>query len=36
MIAMWDNRLCAHQAYNDYPGYRCELYRTTIEAEKPV
>jgi taurine dioxygenase len=36
MIAMWDNRLCVHQAYNDYQGHRRELYRTTIKGEKPV
>jgi alpha-ketoglutarate-dependent taurine dioxygenase len=35
-FAMWDNRLCVHQAFNDYDGYRRELYRTTIAGEKPV
>jgi alpha-ketoglutarate-dependent taurine dioxygenase len=35
MLAMWDNRLCVHQAYNDYQGYRRELYRTTVAGEKP-
>jgi len=34
-LAMWDNRLCVHQAYNDYQGYRRELYRTTVQGEKP-
>jgi len=34
-LAMWDNRLCVHQAYNDYHGYRRELYRTTVKGEKP-
>jgi alpha-ketoglutarate-dependent taurine dioxygenase len=34
-FAMWDNRLCVHQAFNDYDGYRRELYRTTIAGEKP-
>lgn len=34
-LAMWDNRLCVHQAYNDYQGYRRELYRTTVKGEKP-
>jgi alpha-ketoglutarate-dependent taurine dioxygenase len=34
-FAMWDNRLCIHQAFNDYDGYRRELYRTTIAGEKP-
>ena len=36
MLAMWDNRLCVHQAYNDYQGYRRELYRATIRGETPV
>jgi hypothetical protein len=25
-----------HQAYNDYQGYRRELYRTTVRGEKPA
>jgi taurine dioxygenase len=36
MLAMWDNRLCVHQAYNDYQGYRREMYRTTVKGENPV
>ena len=36
MMALWDNRLCVHQAYNDYQGHRRELYRTTVVGEKPV
>ncbi len=36
MMAIWDNRLCVHQAYNDYQGYRRELYRTTVRGEKPA
>jgi alpha-ketoglutarate-dependent taurine dioxygenase len=36
MVAMWDNRLCVHQAFNDYQGYRREMYRTTVEGEKPT
>jgi alpha-ketoglutarate-dependent taurine dioxygenase len=35
MFVMWDNRLCIHQAFNDYDGYRRELYRTTIAGEIP-
>jgi alpha-ketoglutarate-dependent taurine dioxygenase len=36
MVAMWDNRICVHQAYNDYQGYRREMYRTTVAGEVPV
>jgi taurine dioxygenase len=36
MLAVWDNRLCVHQGYNDYQGYRRELYRTTVKGEKPA
>ena len=36
MLVAWDNRLCVHQAYNDYQGYRREMYRTTIVGETPV
>lgn len=32
----WDNRVCVHQAFNDYQGFRRELYRTTIAGEAPV
>jgi alpha-ketoglutarate-dependent taurine dioxygenase len=35
MLALWDNRLCLHQAFNDYHGYRREMYRTTIAGERP-
>jgi taurine dioxygenase len=35
MLTLWDNRLCVHQAYNDYQGYRRELYRTTVIGERP-
>ena len=35
MLVMWDNRLCVHQAYNDYQGYRREMYRTTVQGERP-
>jgi alpha-ketoglutarate-dependent taurine dioxygenase len=36
MLALWDNRLCVHQAFNDYEGFRREMYRTTVAGEKPV
>ncbi len=36
MFVMWDNRLCVHQAFNDYDGYRRELYRTTVAGERPA
>jgi taurine dioxygenase len=36
MLVLWDNRLCVHQAYNDYQGHRRELYRTTVIGETPV
>lgn len=35
MLALWDNRLCLHQAFNDYDGFRREMYRTTIAGERP-
>jgi alpha-ketoglutarate-dependent taurine dioxygenase len=35
-LAVWDNRLCVHQAYNDYQGHRRELYRTTVSGESPA
>jgi alpha-ketoglutarate-dependent taurine dioxygenase len=34
-FALWDNRICVHQAFNDYDGFRRELYRTTIAGEVP-
>ena len=36
MLVIWDNRFCVHQAYNDYQGYRREVYRTTVRGEKPT
>lgn len=32
---MWDNRICLHQAFNDYEGFRREMYRTTNMGERP-
>ncbi|MEQ8689503.1 MAG: TauD/TfdA dioxygenase family protein [bacterium] len=32
-IAIWDNRLCAHQAFNDHDGFRREMYRTIVTDE---
>jgi alpha-ketoglutarate-dependent taurine dioxygenase len=34
-FVLWDNRICIHQAFNDYDGYRRELYRTTVAGEAP-
>lgn len=36
MLVLWDNRSCVHQAFNDYPGYRREMYRTTLMGEVPA
>jgi taurine dioxygenase len=35
-LAIWDNRLCLHQAYNDHDGFRREMYRTTVRGERPT
>jgi len=35
-FAVWDNRSCLHQAFNDYDGYRREMYRTTVRGEVPA
>lgn len=34
-LALWDNRTCVHQAYNDHVGFRREMYRTTVKGEQP-
>jgi taurine dioxygenase len=34
-FAVWDNRICVHQAFNDYDGFRREMYRTTVMGEVP-
>jgi taurine dioxygenase len=36
MLAAWDNRLCVHHAFNDYHGFRREMYRTTVVGERPA
>ncbi|MBV1904814.1 MAG: TauD/TfdA family dioxygenase [Pseudomonadales bacterium] len=35
-FALWDNRLCIHQAFNDHDGFRREMYRTIIAGEAPA
>jgi taurine dioxygenase len=35
-FTVWDNRICIHQAFNDYDGFRREMYRTTVLGEVPV
>ena len=35
-LAMWDNRSCLHQAFNDHDGFRREMYRTPVRGEVPV
>jgi taurine dioxygenase len=34
-LALWDNRICVHQAFNDYDAFRREHYRTTVAGEIP-
>jgi taurine dioxygenase len=34
-FTMWDNRVALHSAFNDYDGYRREMYRTTVMGETP-
>ena len=36
MLAMWDNRLVVHQAFDDYGPFRRETYRSTVLGEVPV
>jgi alpha-ketoglutarate-dependent taurine dioxygenase len=35
-FAVWDNRICIHQAFNDHDGFRREMYRTTVMGEVPI
>ncbi|MDH3680042.1 MAG: TauD/TfdA family dioxygenase [Acidimicrobiia bacterium] len=35
MVVMWDNRLVLHQAFDDFAGYRREMYRSTVLGEVP-
>lgn len=34
-LVLWDNRICLHKAFNDYDGYRREMYRTIVNGEVP-
>jgi alpha-ketoglutarate-dependent taurine dioxygenase len=35
-LGMWANPYVMHTAINDYPGYRREMYRTTVEGMIPI
>jgi len=35
-FVLWDNRICVHHAFNDYDGFRREMYRTTVLGEVPA
>ena len=34
-LALWDNRICLHHAFNDHDGFRREMVRTTVRGEVP-
>ena len=36
MLTIWDNRATQHNALNDYPGQRREMYRTSVSGQVPV
>lgn len=35
MLTIWDNRATQHFAINDYPGFRREMFRTSVKGEVP-
>ncbi|HXQ62604.1 MAG TPA: TauD/TfdA family dioxygenase [Acidimicrobiales bacterium] len=35
-LAIWDNRCTMHNALNDYPGERREMFRTSVKGTSPV
>ena len=35
-FVVWDNRSCIHYAFNDYDGFRREMFRTIVDGEEPA